>query len=76
MVGGTITFTLQGTYPSGTWFDWDFGDGGSTHTQASRVDYLYKKTGIYNVTVSVNSEPVASGSLDLTLQKGDILVLP
>ncbi len=74
MVGGTITFTLQGTFPSGTWFDWDFGDGGTTHTQASWVDYLYKKTGMYNVTVSVNSEPVASCSLDLTLQKGDILV--
>ena len=74
MVGGIITFTLQGTFPSGTWFDWDFGDGGATHTQATTVDYLYRKTGIYNVTVSLNSEPVASRSLDLTLQKGDILV--
>jgi len=74
MVGGTITFTLQGTFPSGTWFDWDFGDGGTAHTEATNVDYLYVKTGMYNVSVSVNSGPVASRSLDLTLQKGDILV--
>jgi hypothetical protein len=74
MVGGNIQFTLQGTYPSGTWFDWDFGDGGTTHSQATSVDYIYRKTGIYNVNVSVDSESVASRSLDLTLQKGDILV--
>jgi PKD repeat protein len=74
MVGGTITFTLQGSFPSGTWFDWDFGDGGTAHTQAASVDYLYVKTGMYNVNVSVNSEPVASKPLDLTLQKGDIMV--
>ncbi len=74
MVGGQITFIMQGTYPPGTWFYWDFGDGGSTRTQAASVEYLYKKTGIYRVTVAVNSESVAERFLDLTLKKGDILV--
>ncbi len=74
MVGGKITFTPQGTYPPGTWFYWDFGDGGSTQSQATGVDYVYKKTGIYRVTLAVGSGIVASRSLDLSLKKGDILL--
>lgn len=74
MVGGIITFTLQGTYPSGSQFDWDFGDGETTHTKVTSVGHVYKKTGIFRVTVAVNSETVATRSLDLTLKKGDLLL--
>ncbi len=75
LAGGRITFTLVGSaYPKGTEYQWDFGDSTSTPTTDLKVDHQYKKTGNYRVSVKVQSHEVASSNLDLTLQKGDILV--
>jgi PKD repeat protein len=75
LAGGRITFTLVGsTHPKGTEYQWDFGDSTSTTTTDLKVNHQYKKTGRYTISVKTQSHEVTSSNLDLTLQKGDILV--
>lgn len=74
MAGGTITFSLSGSYPAGTVFSWTFGDGVMQNSTASSVQHQYGKTGVYQVSVATNSIPAATKTLDLTLMKGDLLV--
>jgi PKD repeat protein len=74
MAGGNITFTLSGTYPSGTLFNWTFGDGISRNSGLPTIEHRFDKTGIYLVSVVAYSGISASKTVDLTMQKGDILV--
>ncbi|HWQ65765.1 MAG TPA: PKD domain-containing protein [Methanospirillum sp.] len=74
MVGGRITFSVGGYYPAGTQFFWNFGDGQTTTTSVPTVQHQYLSTGYFSTRVYVNNKVVAQKDLDLTLQKGDILV--
>lgn len=74
MVGGVITFTLAGSYQPGSVFTWNFGDGSVQNSSTPTIQYQYAKTGVYQVSVALNSTITAQRMLDLTLMKGDMLV--
>lgn len=48
-------FTAAGTFPSGTQFVWNFGDGSSTTTSSTSVSRVYGQAGVFNVSVEARS---------------------
>jgi hypothetical protein len=44
-------FDAQGTFPSGTQFTWQYGDGSTGTTTAPRGTHIYTQTGNFTVTV-------------------------
>lgn len=75
LVGGIILFSLDGSFPQGTVFLWDFGDGTPVmRTTANLVSHQYTRSGRYSARVSVDSVRLAGTDLDLSLQVGDIFV--
>lgn len=44
-------FTADGTFPSGTQFVWNFGDGSSTTTSSPSVSRVYGQAGVFTVSV-------------------------
>jgi hypothetical protein len=47
--------TADGTFPSGTQFVWNFGDGSSTTSTTPTVGRVYGQAGVFNVAVEARS---------------------
>jgi hypothetical protein len=47
--------TAEGSFPSGTQFIWNLGDGSSTTTTTPTVGRVYGQAGVFNVTVEARS---------------------
>lgn len=45
-------FTAAGTFPSGTEFDWNFGDGTTATTTSPTVSRIYAEAGVFGATVT------------------------
>jgi hypothetical protein len=53
-------FTAAGSFPAGTQFVWNFGDGSSTTTSSPSVSRLYGQAGVFGVSVEARSSGAAA----------------